>query len=110
MRRGEVRWYTFAAPDKRRPVLLLTRNAALSFLTGITVAPITTTVRNIPTEVLLTPAEDGTPQLCVVNVDNLQTVQKAQVGSIITTLDPQRMAEVEQAICFALGMDRFVGR
>lgn len=105
-----MRWYTFAAPDKRRPVLLLTRNSALSFLNGITVAPITTTVRNIPTEVLLTPAEDGTPQLCVINVDNLQTVQKAQLGSVLTTLTAQRMMEVEQAICFALGMDRFVGR
>lgn len=110
MRRGEVRWYTFATPDKRRPVLLLTRNSALSFLNGITVAPITTTVRNIPTEVLLTPAEDGTPQLCVINVDNLQTVQKAQLSSVLTTLTAQRMMEVEQAICFALGMDRFVGR
>lgn len=105
-----MRWYTFATPDKRRPVLLLTRNSALSFLNGITVAPITTTVRNIPTEVLLTPAEDGTPQLCVINVDNLQTVQKAQLGSVLTTLTAQRMMEVEQAICFALGMDRFVGR
>ena len=105
-----MRWYTFAAPDKRRPVLLLTRNSALGFLIGITVAPITTTMRNILSEVLLTPAEDGTPQPCVVNVDNLQTVQKAQLGSIITTLTPPRMAEVEQAICFALGMDDFVGR
>lgn len=105
-----MRWYTFATPDKRRPVLLLTRNSALSFLNGITVAPITTTVRNIPTEVLLTPAEDGTPQLCVINVDNLQTVQKAQLSSVLTTLTAQRMMEVEQAICFALGMDRFVGR
>lgn len=105
-----MRWYTFAAPDKRRPVLLLTRNSALGFLTGITVAPITTTARDIPTEVLLTPQDDGTPQFCVVNLDNLQTVQKAQLGSLITTLASQRMAEVEQAICFALGMDRFFAR
>lgn len=103
MRRGELRWYTFAAPDKRRPVL--TRNSALGFLTGITVAPLTTTVRDIPTEVLLTPQEDGVPQLSVVNVDNIQTVQKAQLGAMITTLSAQRLAEVEQAICFALGMD-----
>lgn len=106
MRRGEIRWYTFAAPDKRRPVLILTRSSALSFLTGLTIAPITTTIRNIPTEVLLTPEEDGTPQLCVVNTDKLQTIQKAHLGALITTLSSQRIAAVEQAICFALGMDR----
>ena len=58
MRRGEVRWYTFQAPDKRRPVLVLTRDSAVGFLNALTVAPITTTVRNIPSEVFLTP-EDG---------------------------------------------------
>ena len=45
MKRGEVRWYTFELPDKRRPVLILTRSSAISFLTGITIAPITSTVR-----------------------------------------------------------------
>jgi len=67
--------------------------------------PNPTTVRDIPTEVLLTPEADGVPQLSVVNVDNLQTVQKNQLGALITTLSLQRMAVVEQAICFALGMD-----
>ena len=110
MRRGELRWYTFAAPDKRRPVLILTRNSALRFLTSITVAPITTTLRDIPTEVLLTPQEDGVPQLSVVNLDNLQTVQKVQLGALITTLSSQRMSDVEQAICFALGMDGLFAR
>ena len=45
MRRGEVRWYTFRAPDKRRPVLILTRDSAVGYLTSVTVAPITTTIR-----------------------------------------------------------------
>lgn len=106
MMRGEVRWYTFRAPDKRRPVLILTRSAALTFLTGITVAPLTTVIREIPTEVLLTPQEDGVFEPCVVNLDNLQTIQKEQVGRLITTLSALRMADVEQALCFALGMDR----
>jgi mRNA interferase MazF len=106
MRRGEVRWYTFRPPDKRRPIVILTRNSAISFLTGITVAQITSTVRNIPSEVLLNPNDDGVSVVCAVSLDNMQTVQKHQIGSLITTLSPWRMHEIEQAICFALGMDR----
>lgn len=105
MKRGEVRWYTFRPPDKRRPVLILTRDSAISFLSGITVAPITSTVRDIPSEALLTPEEDGVPALCAVNLDNVQTVQKHQLGPLITTLSSGRMAEVEGALCFALGLD-----
>ena len=108
LRRGEVRWYDFAAPDKRRPVLILTRTSALRFLTGITVAPLTTTVRDIPSEVLLTPEEDSVINVCAVNLDNLQTIQKAQLGALLTTLNARRMREVEQALCFALGMDRLL--
>ncbi|HMN31589.1 MAG TPA: type II toxin-antitoxin system PemK/MazF family toxin [Caldilineaceae bacterium] len=107
MRRGEVRWYTFRAPDKRRPVLILTRNSALVFLTGVTVAPLTTTVRDIPTEVLLTPEEDGVSTVCAVNLDNVQTVQQDQLGSLITPLSSIRMHEVEQALLFAFGMDTY---
>lgn len=105
MNRGDVCWYTFRAPDKRRPVLILTRTSALGFLTGITVAPLTTVIREIPTEVLLSPQEDDVPELCVVTLDNLQTVQKVQLGRRITSLSSARMTAVEQALCFALGMD-----
>jgi len=107
MRRGEVRWYTFFAPDKRRPVLLLTRSSAIGFLTGLTVAPLTTQIRDIPTEVLLTPEEDGVAEVCAVNLDNLQTVQKRQLGPLITTLSLRRMQDVQRAIQFALGMDDY---
>ncbi|HYY42791.1 MAG TPA: type II toxin-antitoxin system PemK/MazF family toxin, partial [Pyrinomonadaceae bacterium] len=81
MNQGDVYWYTFRAPDKRRPVLILTRNSALPFLSGITVAPVTTTIRAIPSEVLLTPAADGVPADCAVNADNIQTIQKANLGA-----------------------------
>ena len=104
MRRGEVRWYTFRAPDKRRPVLILTRNAAIGFLTNLTIAPITTTVRQIPTEVVLTPRQDGVLTLCAVNLDNIQTIPKEQIGPLLTTLASSRMEEVERAIAFALGL------
>ena len=110
MRRGEVRWCTLRAPDKRRPVVILTRNSASAFLTNVTVAPLTSTDREIPTQVLLTPAEDGVNSICAVSLDNIQTVPKQQIGALITTLSTQRLEEVEVAIAFALGMDTFVGR
>ena len=109
MRRGEVRWYTFREPDKRRPVVILTRDSAIRFLTGITVAPLTTTIRDIPSEALLTPDDDGVSILSAVNLDNVQTVHKDGLGALITTLSPQRMHEVERALCFALGMEHLIG-
>src|SRR5919112_5687213 len=98
MNQGDVYWYTFRAPDKRRPVLILTRNSAIPFLTGITVAPLTTTIRGIPSEVLLTPAGDGVPADCAVNVDNIQTIQKAGLGTYLTHLSLERMREVRVAV------------
>ena len=102
MRRGEVRWYTCARPDKRRPVLLLTRDSALEFLGEVTVAPITSTIREIPSEVQLT-AADGLSRDCTVNLDHLQTVARAKLGPVVTTLDSRKMAEVRAALLFALG-------
>ncbi len=99
-----MRWYTFKAPDKRRPVLILTRNSAISFLGAVTVAPITTTVRDIPSEVFLS-REDGMFTECAVNLDNIQTVPKSKLGDLITYLSPDRMQEVIQAVSFALGFD-----
>jgi mRNA interferase MazF len=104
MRRGEVRWYTFREPDKRRPVLILTRDSAIGFLNALTVAPVTTTVRDIPSEVLLTP-DDGLLTDCAANLDNVQTVPKHRLGSMISYLSPERMQEVNQAVAFALGLD-----
>lgn len=105
MNQGDVYWYTFRAPDKRRPVLILTRNSALPYLTGVTVAPLTTTIRGIPSEVLLTPADDGVPADCAVSADNLQTIRKAGLGPYVTHLSLERMREVRAAVEFALGLD-----
>lgn len=107
MKQGEVYWYTFRAPDKRRPVLILTRNSVIPYLTGLTVAPIMTTVRGIPTEVVLSPA-DGMPADCAVNLDNIQTVRKAASGDYITSLSPELMRDVRAGIEFALGFDALV--
>ncbi len=107
MRRGEVHWYTFKEPDKRRPVLILTRDSAIGYLNALTVAPITTTIREIPSEVYLTP-EDGLLTECAANMDNIQTVPKARLGSLITLLSRERMADANQAVRFALGLDPLV--
>lgn len=105
MRRGEVRWHRFAPPDKTRPVLLLTRDAVSDVLTDVTVAPITSRIREIDSEVLLTES-DGMREQCVVNLDHVQTVKRASMGEVITTLTPERMAEVGRALQFALGFEQ----
>ena len=103
MKRGEVRWYKFAKPDKKRPVLILTRNSVLDYLGEVTVAPITTTIRDIPSEVFLS-VEDGMPRNCAINCDHLQTISKGKLGSLVTLLPPSKMEEVGYAVCFALGL------
>lgn len=103
MKQGDVCWYSFHAPDKRRPVLILTHTPAISYLNSVTVAQLTTTVRGVPSEVLLTPDLDGVFEECVVNAYNLQTVPKSRMGELITQLSPERMREVRIAIEFALG-------
>ena len=101
MKHGDIRWYKFVRPDRKRPVLILTRNSVLEYLNEVTIAPITSTVRNIPSEVPLTKA-DGMLRDCAVNCDHLQTVPKGKIGPLITSLLPAKMADVGQAIGFAL--------
>ncbi len=103
MQRSEIRWYRFNSPDKKRPVLLLTRDSVLDYLGEVTIAPITTTIRDIPSEVLLSP-DDGMTKTCAINLDHVQTVSKAKLGSVITVLSASRMAEVRSALLFALGL------
>jgi len=103
MKHGEIRWYKFLPPDKKRPVLILTRDSVLEYLREVTVAPITTTVRNIPSEVFLTET-DGLPQDCAVNCDHLQTVSKTKIGPLIASLPPSKMMDVGRAIRFALDL------
>ncbi len=102
MKRGEVRWYRFSRPNKKRPVVILTRDSALEFLGEVTVAPITSTIRDIPSEVLLIKA-DGMLQDCAVNLDHIQTVSNGKIGSLITTLSPRKILELRSSLLFALG-------
>lgn len=103
--RGEVRLLRFPSPDKTRPVLILTRGSAISYLSRVTVAPITSTVRGVPSEVALG-LEDGMRQPCAINLHNLVTVSQEGVGRRLTKLSSLRMREVCSALSFALGCDR----
>ena len=81
MKRGEIRWYTFALPDKRRPVLILTRNEVIDHLNEIIVVPITRTVRGLATEVVLTP-DDGMPVVSALNFDHIALAQRQRIGPV----------------------------
>ena len=103
MKHGEIRWYKFNRPDKKRPVLILTRDSVLDYLGEVTIAPITSVIRDIPSEVFLSKT-DGMPRDCAINCDHLQTVSKGKIGSLISNLSPFKMADVGQAIRFALNI------
>ncbi len=104
MRRGEVRWYRFAQPDKKRPVVILTRDSAIQYLGEVTVAPVTSTIRDIPSEVLLS-QQDGMSRECAINLDHIQTVSKGKIGPLIVSLPLAKMNELRDALLFALGFD-----
>ena len=105
MIRGDVCYHTFKEPDKRRPVLVLTRTDAISFLNEITIAPITTTVRDNNSSVWLNES-DGMREACAINLDHLQTVPKQKLGKIIVHLSDEKMQEIYEAIKFAFGFDK----
>lgn len=103
MRHGEVWWAELPAPVGRRPVVLLSRDVAYRVRTSITVGIVTRVARNIPVEVPLGP-EDGMPQQCVVNLDDILTIPKARLTGRITVLSPQKMTAVARAVIFALDL------
>ncbi|MEW6587454.1 MAG: type II toxin-antitoxin system PemK/MazF family toxin [Nitrospirota bacterium] len=103
MKRGEVRWYKFKSPDKKRPVVILTRDSILEYLGEVTIAPVTSTIRGIPSEVLLS-QKDGMYNDCAINCDHIQTVSKSKIGSLITTLSKEKLGAIRNAICFALNL------
>ena len=104
MRRGEIWWANLPPPIGRRPVLLLSRDAAYQVRTSITVSVITRTVRHIPVEVPLG-VEDGMPEKCVVNLDSIMTIPKPLLSERITMLSHDKIALVNRAVLFALELD-----
>ncbi len=103
MRRGEVWWADLPPPVGRRPVLLLSRDAAYRVRASVTVALITRTVRSIPVEVPLDQS-DGMPDACVVNLDDILTIPKRLLLDRITMLSSSKMAAVAAAIAYALDL------
>ena len=104
MKRGDIVWYEFQKPNKTRPVLIITRDAAIPELNAVTVVPITTVIRNLPTEVFLSTG-DGMPEDCVANVDGIQNVPKHRLFGHITQLSDEHLEQVLPAIRFAFGFE-----
>ena len=102
--RGDVYLFRFATPDKQRPVLVLTRDGAIGHLSTVTVAPITSTVRDVPSEVILD-TDDGMKNRCAVNLHNAVTVSQERLGKRVASLSYHRMQEVCAALRFSLGCD-----
>jgi mRNA interferase MazF len=94
--------YQFASPGKRRPVAVLTRASAIGYLSTVTVAPITSIIRGVPSEVLLN-VEDGMKGPCAVNLHNAITVSQQRLGKRVARLGPHRMNEICAALRFSLG-------
>ena len=102
--RGDVCLYGFAPRDKKRPVVVLTRDSAIAYLSTVTVAPITSTIRGVPSEVVLG-EEDGMNAPCVVNLHNAVTVSQQRLGKRMARLSSLRMREICSALHFSLGCD-----
>ena len=102
--RGEIRLYRFSPPDKTRPVVVLTRDSAIAYLSNVTVAPITSTIRGVPSEVPLS-EEDGMKAPCAVNLHNAVTISQQRLGKRVAKLGSRRMSEICTALRFALGCD-----
>ena len=102
--RGDVRLYQFAPADKKRPVVVLTRDSAIAYLSTVTVAPITSTIRGVPSEVALN-EEDGMKAPCAVNLHNAVTISQNRLGRRVAQLSSLRMTEICAALRFSLGCD-----
>ena len=105
MRRGEIWWADLDPPSGRRPVLLLSRDEAYRVRELVIIAPVTTRVRGIPTEVLLD-KKDGLPKACVANLDVLATIPKTKLTRRIASLNAVKRSAVDEAVAFALGLSK----
>ena len=104
LERGDVRLYRFSASKKQRPVLVLTRPSAIRYLSKVTVAPVSSTIRDVPSEVVLD-VEDGMKRPCAVNLHNVVTVGQQGLGRRVTQLTSGKMRQVCVALGFCLGCE-----
>ena len=103
MKRGEIWWSDQMSPIGRRPVVLLSRDESYKIRNAVIVAQITTTIRNIPTEVYLD-TRDDMPKKCVINCDDIATIRKHSLTERITTLKSEKIEQIEKSIKFALAL------
>lgn len=103
MHKGEVWWANLPSSIGKRPVVLLSRDEAYSVRNAVTVAEVTSTIRNIPVEVNLRTG-DGLPKKCVINLDTIITIRKELIIEKITDLTSEKIDEVNKAIKFALDL------
>ncbi len=102
--RGQIWQFAFSRPDKRRPVLVLTRPEVIDLLHTVMVAPITSTIRGAPGEVIVG-VDEGLKQDSAVSLDHIQTVEKAALKRFIGTVSARKMNEVCRAVAIATGCD-----
>jgi mRNA interferase MazF len=100
--RGEVWTYRFKTPDKRRPVVILSRDDAIEVLTTVMVAPVTSTIRDLPSQVVLG-ATEGLDHDSAISLDHIQCVDRARLIRRLGRLSPGRMREVCSALAVATG-------
>jgi mRNA interferase MazF len=102
--RGEVWLYEFRRPDKRRPVVVISRAEAIAVLDTVIVAPVTSTIRGLPSEVTVGVTE-GLKRESAVNLDHVQTVERARLSRYVGHLGPQKMGAICRALAVATGCD-----
>lgn len=102
IKRGEIWFYRFKHPDKSRPVLILTRPEVIELLNTVMVAPITSTIHGAPSEVVVG-IEDGLKRDSAVNLDHVQTVEKARLSRRLARISPDKMQAVCRALAVATG-------
>ena len=102
VRRGDIWMYAFAKPDKKRPVLVISRDGVIPLLRTVMVAPITSTIYGVPSEVLVG-IEHGLKHESAVNLDHIQTVEKSRLKSFVGRLKEEVMDEVCVALAVATG-------
>lgn len=104
MQRGDIRWFRFASPDKRRPVLVLGNASALPSLSQVPVVPLSSQSRGLQWEVKLDEG-DGLPSACVLKPEWIRSVDRAHIGPLLAHLPAERWSEVRRALLLALGFE-----
>lgn len=104
MTRGEIWMFRFGLPEKQRPVLILTRSDMIGVLHTVTVAPLTRTIRGVPSEVVVGP-ECGLKEPSAINLHHLVTVPRAGLRRFVGVVSPAVFAQVREALLFALGFE-----